>query len=136
MLNVKIARLLQGLRSMLPPRELKQACPMPLIALDRGQRPHWSPRSFHAFAREGFAGNVVGYRCIRMICEAAASIPWLLYEGEREHLVHPMLDLLARPNPVQDGQSWLEALYGQLLVTGRGGTAFRARRRYSPSLWV
>ena len=118
MLNFKIGRLFSSLRSALPARELKHAPAMPLIALDRGQRPHWSPRSFHAFAREGFAGNVVGYRCIRMICEAAASVPWLLYEGEREHLVHPMLDLLARPNPAQDGQSWLEALYGQLLVTG------------------
>jgi HK97 family phage portal protein len=47
-------------------------------------------------------------------------VPWLVYEGEREHVNHPLLELLARPNPAHDGQSWLEALYGQLLVTGNG----------------
>jgi putative tail protein len=54
MLSLNIGRLLSNLRAALPARELKHASPMPpLIALDRGQRPHWSPRSYHAFAREG-----------------------------------------------------------------------------------
>jgi phage portal protein BeeE len=53
-----------------------------------------------------------------MIAEAAASIPWLLYRGEGEITAHPLLQRLARPNPVEDGQAWLETLYGHLLVTG------------------
>jgi HK97 family phage portal protein len=100
------------------PAERKHSASGPLIAIDSGRQPQWMPRNIQAFAREGFAGNAVGYRCVRMISEAAASVPWLLYEGEREHAVHPLLALLARPNPVEDGQTWSEMLYGHLLVTG------------------
>ena len=34
-----------------------------------------------------------------MIAEAAASVPLLLYQGDEEITEHPLLDLLARPNP-------------------------------------
>jgi phage portal protein BeeE len=98
--------------------ERKQSAAGPLIAIDSGRQPQWMARNVQAFAKEGFAGNAIGYRCVRMISEAAASVPWLLYESEREHTAHPLLRLLARPNPVEDGQTWSESLYGHLLVTG------------------
>ncbi|HYM98193.1 MAG TPA: phage portal protein, partial [Aestuariivirgaceae bacterium] len=97
--------------------ERKQSAAGPLIAIDSGRQPQWMARNIQAFAKEGFAGNAIGYRCVRMISEAAASVPWLLYEREREHIAHPLLQLLARPNPVEDGQTWSESLYGHLLVT-------------------
>lgn len=100
------------------PGERKQSAAGPLIAIDSGRQPQWMARNIQAFAKEGFAGNAIGYRCVRMISEAAASVPWLLYEREREHIAHPLLQLLARPNPVEDGQTWSESLYGHLLVTG------------------
>jgi hypothetical protein len=98
--------------------ERKHSAAGPLIAIDSGRQPQWMARSVEAFAKEGFAGNAVGYRCVRMTAEAAASVPWLLYEGARELEDHPLLALLRRPNPAEDGQSWAEALYGHLLVTG------------------
>lgn len=98
--------------------ERKQSAAGPLIAIDSGRQPRWMARNIQAFAKEGFAGNAIGYRCVRMIAEAAASVPWLLYEAEREHIEHPLLRLLARPNPFEDGQTWSETLYGHLLVTG------------------
>jgi HK97 family phage portal protein len=101
-----------------PASERKHSAAAPLIAIDSGRQPQWMARSVQAFAGEGFAGNAVGYRCVRMIAEAAASVPWLLYEGEREHQDHPLLALLGRPNPAEDGQSFAETLYGHLLVTG------------------
>jgi HK97 family phage portal protein len=98
--------------------EHKKSAAGPLIALHMAGRPIWTPRNYQALAREGFNGNAVGYRCVRMIAEAAASVPWLLYEGEREITEHPLLDLLARPNPGMSGQTLLETFYGHLQVAG------------------
>jgi HK97 family phage portal protein len=55
---------------------------------------------------------------VRLIAESAASIPWLLYEGNGEIEAHPLLDLLERPNQRQAGATFLEALYGHLLLAG------------------
>jgi HK97 family phage portal protein len=98
--------------------EVKRSATGPIIALHMAGRPVWTPRNYQALAREGFSGNAVGYRCVRMIAEAAASIPWLLYEGEAEISDHPILDLLMRPNPGMSGQTMLETFYGHLQVAG------------------
>ena len=45
----------------------------PLIAFETLGGPVWSPRDYAAFSREGFMQNAVVYRCVRMICEAAAT---------------------------------------------------------------
>ena len=42
----------------------------------------------------------------------------MLYEGAAEHDTHPLLDLLARPNPRQDGASLLESVAAHLLLAG------------------
>ncbi len=90
----------------------------PLIAFDSPRQPVWAPRDYAAFAREGFAQNAIVYRAVRMIGEAAASVPLLLYEGDEEIAEHPLLDLLARPNPVCSAPDLFEAWYGFLLVSG------------------
>jgi HK97 family phage portal protein len=79
---------------------------------------HWSGRSYGALSRAGFMKNPVVYRAIRMISEAAASVPWLAYEGDREMSAHPALSLLARPNPRMGGPDFFEMLYGHLLLSG------------------
>jgi phage portal protein BeeE len=89
-----------------------------LVALSSPGRPVWTPRDYAALAREGFGRNPVVHRCVRMIAEAAASVPWLAYEGEREASQHPMLSVLAQPNPRVAGRSLMEAVYGHLLVAG------------------
>ena len=64
--------------------EAKQSAAAGLIALQTHGRPVWTPRNYEALAKEGFAANAIGYRCVRMISEAAARVPWLLYEGDAE----------------------------------------------------
>jgi HK97 family phage portal protein len=88
------------------------------FAFDRLASPAWAPREYAAFAREGFMQNAVVYRAVRMIAEAAASVPLLLFEGEEEIAEHPLLTLLARPNPGATAADLLEAWYGFLLVSG------------------
>jgi HK97 family phage portal protein len=90
----------------------------PLIALETLGRPVWTPRDYQAFAREGFMQNAIVYRSVRMIAEAAASVPLLLYDGAEEIEEHPLLDLLRRPSPDHTGVDFLESWYGYLLVAG------------------
>jgi HK97 family phage portal protein len=90
----------------------------PLIAYESPGQPVWSPRDYGAFAREGFMQNAIVYRSVRMVAEAAASIPLLLYEGGVEVESHPFLDLMRRPSLDHTGTDFLEAWYGFLLVAG------------------
>jgi HK97 family phage portal protein len=89
-----------------------------VIALTSAGRPVWTPRTYAALARAGYMRNPVAYRSVRMVAEAAASVPWLLYDGPAELDDHPLLKLLAKPNPHQSGTDFLETLYGHLLVSG------------------
>ncbi len=89
-----------------------------IVALHTAGRPVWTPRTYAALARAGYMKNAVVYRAVRMVAEAAASIPWLLYDGARELDDHPLLTLLKTPNAHQSGAEFLEALYGHLLIAG------------------
>jgi len=87
-------------------------------ALHLAGRPVWTSRDIQSLAREGFMRNAIVYRCVRMIAEAAASVPWLLYEGKAELDEHPMLDLLRHPNQHQSGVDLMENWYGHLQLSG------------------
>ena len=89
-----------------------------LVALFEAGRPRWTPRDYAALAREGFANNAIAYRAVRLIAEAVAAVPLVLYEGARELDAHPLLDLIARPNPRQTGCDLVEAATGHLLISG------------------
>jgi HK97 family phage portal protein len=91
---------------------------MGFVALHLQAEASWTRRDYGALAREGFMRNPVAHRSVRLISEAAASVPLLLYEGAAELAAHPLLELLERPNPRQPGAAFLEALYGHLLLSG------------------
>ena len=97
---------------------LKTSLTGPLMAYYQLGRPIWTPRDYASLAREGFQTNAIVYRAVRMIAEAAASVPLLLYDGEREQSTHPLLSILAHPNPRDAGSTLREALYGHLLIAG------------------
>lgn len=96
----------------------KSSAAAPLIAMESLGLPAWMPRDYGSFAREGMMQNPIVYRAVRMISEAAASVPFLLYEGEHEIEEHPLLDLLWRPGLGRTSTDLLEAWYGYLLVAG------------------
>ena len=62
--------------------------------------------------------NPIVHRAVRLISETASAVPWLLYDGAAELDDHPLLKLLERPNQRQAGATFLEALYGHLLLAG------------------
>ncbi len=113
-----LARLMPWRARGLPVAEAKASKAHRLVAIEQLGQPVWAPRDYAAFAREGFMQNAIVYRSVRMIAEAAATIPLLLYEGNRELDTHPLLDLVAHPSLDHTSVDFFESWYGYLLVSG------------------
>ena len=91
-----------------------------LVAHLNGGRVAWSPRDTVSLTKQAFAGNPVGFRAVKLIAEAAAALPLVLQDNATRFAEHPILKLVAAPNPAQGRAELFEALYGQLLLSGDG----------------
>jgi len=100
-----------------PGLEAKASAVGRIVAMGAG-RVAWTPRDTVSLTRSGFTGNPVGFRAVKMIAEAAAALPVVVQDRNRRYETHPVAELLARPNPVQGRAGLLEAVYGQILLTG------------------
>ncbi len=100
--------------------EVKASASGPVIAWGGGGRVAWSARDTVTLTKVGFLGNPVGFRSVKLIAEAASALPLVLQDTERRFDVHPVLELLARPNGLQGQAELFEALYGQVLLSGDG----------------
>jgi phage portal protein BeeE len=89
-----------------------------LIAFDSGGRARWTPRDYAALAREGYIGNAIVHRAVKLVAESVATVTYLAYEGDTAREPHPLAALVARPNPRQDGAAFLEAVCAHLLLAG------------------
>ncbi|MEO8531392.1 MAG: phage portal protein, partial [Deltaproteobacteria bacterium] len=78
----------------------------------------WSARDTGSLIRAGFTSNPVGFRSVKLIAEAGAAVPLMLQDKTVRYAEHGVLSLLARPNPHEGRAELLEALLGQLLLTG------------------
>lgn len=102
------------------PPSTKASATGPVIAYHGAGRVAWSARDTVSLTRTGFAGNPVGFRAVKLIAEAAAAVPLVLQDDAQRFETHPLLGLLRTPNPAQGQVELLEALYGQLLLSGDG----------------
>ena len=101
--------------------ERKASATGPVIAWATGSgRVAWSARDTVSLTRIGFQGNPVGFRVVKLIAEAAAALPLVFQDADRRYDLHPLIDLIARPNAAQGRAELFEALYGQLLLSGNG----------------
>ncbi|MFD1944514.1 phage portal protein [Paradevosia shaoguanensis] len=100
------------------PAERKSSGPQALFSLAQLGEANWTKRGFVSLANEGFAKNPVVYRCVRMVAEAANSVPLVVEENGRRTSDHPVVTLLRRPNPRQSGSELLEAVYAYLQTAG------------------
>ena len=89
-----------------------------VVAFGTQGRVAWSPRDVVSLTRNGFQGNPIGFRAVKLIAEAAAALPLVLQDAERRYDTHPLLDLIRRPNPAQGRAEMFEAVYAQLLLSG------------------
>lgn len=86
-------------------------------------QPVWMDRDYRRFSDEAYMRNVIAFRAVQMVTQAAASIPWELYRvntraGEKEITSHPLLNLLARPNPQHGFQAFFESLFSYRMISG------------------
>ena len=109
--------MLDRLKAMLAP-ETKTSRTAKLLALQSGGRARWTPRDYAGLAREGYLGNAIVHRCVRLIADNVASCSFLVFEGAQERDAHPLAQLMTRPNPRQDGAALFEMLTAHLLLAG------------------
>jgi len=106
------------LKNLLLPPEAKASRTSQVIALQSGGRARWTPRDYAALAREGYVKNAIVYRAVKLVAENVGGCAFLVEEGAETRDRHPLLDLIARPNPRQDGAQFLEAVATHLLLAG------------------
>jgi HK97 family phage portal protein len=89
-----------------------------IIQFDNGGRARWTPRDYAALAREGFMKNAIVHRSVKLVAENVAAVPYKMFEGAHPLTAHPLLDLIARPNPRDERAGFLEAVAANLLIAG------------------
>ena len=92
----------------------RSAFALPLMVQAR-----FAPRNYENFAREGYAGNAIVFRCINEIAVAASSVHWnIAADGRMLAGNHPLCRLLARPAPGMSGAALLEKIVTCRLIAG------------------
>lgn len=86
----------------------------------------WMDRDYAKFAEEAYMRNVVAYRCVNLITQAAANVTIKAQSKNargvhKEVLQHPVLDLLTKPNPVTTQSEFFTSIFHYRLI---GGNAF------------
>ncbi|MEK9767830.1 MAG: phage portal protein [Betaproteobacteria bacterium] len=95
--------------------EYKEA---PRVVLNMSSGAYYRKDNYENYADEGYRQNAIVYRCVNEIAQGAASINFKVFQNEEELEVHPLKNLLNRPNPVQSGVEYFQALYSYLLLSG------------------
>lgn len=98
--------------------EQKQSAAASTLYLQYLGNPVWSKRDYAGFAKEGYQENAIVYRAIRLVCEAAKSIPLLVYKDDQPVEKHEFLDLMANPNPEEGQSDLLDGIFTYLLISG------------------
>jgi len=103
------------------PRRPLQTKSTPLAALqftDSALNAVWSGRDFGALSREGYQKNAIVFRCVRLIAEAASSVPICVRRGEARAAGDPAERFLNRGHPGASFDDIMEQFYGYLHVSG------------------
>ena len=90
----------------------------PQVVLNTTSTTHYRRDNYEAYADEGYRQNAIVYRCVNEIANGAACIPFKAYQGDMQLDQHPILSLLRRPNPMQAGVEYFQAVYSYLLLSG------------------
>ncbi|MGV6819375.1 MAG: phage portal protein [Parvularcula sp.] len=89
-----------------------------LIALHGPGTARWSGRDSVSLAASGYGRNVISYRCVQMIADAAASVRLFVAKDGLRDGDHAIGQLLNHPNMDMTGQALREAIFGHLQIHG------------------
>src|SRR5215213_1220996 len=110
--------MLERLKNLLRAPEAKASRTAQMIALQSAGRARWTPRDYAALAREGYVKNAIVYRAVKLVAENVGGCALLVEEGGETRDRHPLTDLIARPNPREDGARFLESVATHLMLAG------------------
>src|SRR3954454_4743612 len=110
--------MLERLKNLLRAPEEKASRTAQVIALQSAGRARWTPRDYASLARTGYVSNAIVYRAVKLVAENVGGCAFLVEEGGETRDRHPLIELIARPNPRQDGAQLLEAVATHLLLAG------------------
>ena len=83
----------------------------------------WFTRDYANFAKEAYIENFIAYRCIKLIAESVASVPWRVYQKSGTSRVelenHPLMRVLNRANPNQGWAAFQLAVISYLNIAGQ-----------------
>lgn len=83
--------------------------------------PVWTPRRYDRMAEEAYMRNVIAFRSVSMVAEAAGGVSWRALDAKGQSIDHPALKLISHPNPSADASSLIEAMVSHRLI---GGNAY------------
>jgi HK97 family phage portal protein len=94
------------------------------------------PSSAKAYVEEGYQLNVIVYRSVMEIARAMSDLEIELVGANGDIIEsHPVLDLLARPNPSQGFDSWIKEGFVNYLLTGEMAIAKFPEQARPVELW-
>lgn len=102
----------------------KRAAPTSAIAMVKTPEANFSDRTYRAFADEGYQKNVIAYRSISMVAQGVANVRMKLMkrrsgsQADEQIHEHKILDLLAKPNPGMNYQSFIETVWSFMAISG------------------
>lgn len=113
----------QALRSLLPFGKKASAThnlpyPSGHVTWLGASKASWTSRGYAALTREAYSKNVIAHRSIKMVAECGATIPLRVSRDNTLLQSSALQTLLAQPNHMQDGISFIENLCGFLQLSG------------------
>jgi HK97 family phage portal protein len=83
----------------------------------------WSDKNYKTFADEAYLKNVVAYTCILKVAQAVSTVPWLLYEIDKDGKkikvnAHELLSIIKRSNPADSFNFLIMKAVAYLLLCG------------------
>jgi len=82
----------------------------------------WSTRDYANFAKEAYITNFISYRCIDMIAQSVASVPWSVFKQDGKNRIeveqHPLMRILHRANPTEGFAAHMYSVTSFLNIAG------------------
>jgi HK97 family phage portal protein len=106
--------------------KFSEAAPLIYLMFQGQTRGVWTKRNYAQYSDDAYKRCVVAYKCINIISRGAAKIPFRVKKGSDQDgkggtdlpTSHPLVKLLARPNPLQSEGWFRESTMAYLLLSG------------------
>ena len=108
----------ERLKNLLRAPEQKASRTGQVIALQSAGQARWTPRDYAALTRAGYVQNAIVYRAVKLVAQNVGGCAFVVEEGGATRDTHPLLDLIARPNPREAGAGFIEVIATHLLLAG------------------